>query len=173
MDGREGDAMATLVSFAGLPGSGKSTVSRALSVATGAVHLRIDEIDAAIWALDPDRDIGPESYHIAAALAASNLELGHTTIVDCVNPWKVTREIFSGAAKRAEMPFLGVETTCSDPVEHRARVEGREMDVPGLKTPGWQKVLSRDYTPWVGADVRLDTAKLSVAEAVAEIERRL
>ena len=73
MDGREGDAVATLVSFAGLPGSGKSTISRALSVATGAVYLRIDEIDAAIWALDPDRDIGPESYHIAAALAASNL----------------------------------------------------------------------------------------------------
>ncbi len=165
--------MATLISFAGLPGTGKSTISRALSVATGAVYLRVDEIDAAIWAIDPDRDIGPESYHIAAALAASNLELGHTVIIDCVNPWDVTREIFTAAAKRAQARFLGVETSCSDPATHRARVEEREMDVPGLEKPGWQKVLARDYTPWSAADVKLDTAKLNVVEAVAEIERRL
>ncbi|OOY05944.1 hypothetical protein BMI87_07625 [Thioclava sp. F28-4] len=165
--------LATLISFAGLPGTGKSTISRALSVATGAVYLRIDEIDAAIWAIDPDRDIGPESYHIAAALAASNLDLGHTTIIDCVNPWEITREIFTAAAKRSKASFLGVEAICSDPVTHRARVEGREMDVPGLEKPDWQKVLSRDYTPWAAADVKLDMARLPVSDAVAEIERHL
>lgn len=165
--------MATLISFAGLPGSGKSTISQALSVSTGAVYLRIDEIDAAIWAIDPNRDIGPESYRIAAALAASNLELGHTTIVDCVNPWEITREIFTDAAKRSKTRFIGVETVCSDPVMHRARVEERKMDVPGLKKPDWRKVLSRDYTPWAAANVKLDTAKLNVADAVAEIERHL
>ncbi|WP_201152111.1 hypothetical protein [Rhodovulum sulfidophilum] len=47
------------------------------------------------------------------------------------------------------------------------------MDVPGLEKPDWQKVLSRDYTPWAAADVKLDTAKLNVGEAVAEIERHL
>ncbi|WP_204360867.1 hypothetical protein [Nitratireductor sp. OM-1] len=56
---------------------------------------------------------------------------------------------------------------------HRARVEGREMDVPGLEKPDWQKVLSRDYTPWAAADVKLDMAGLSVPDAVAEIERHL
>ena len=165
--------MTTLISFAGLPGTGKSTISRALSIATGAVYLRIDEIDAAIWAIDPNRDIGPESYHIAAALAASNLELGHTTIIDCVNPWEITRDIFTVAAKRSNVRFLGVETTCSDTATHRARVEGREMDVPGLEKPDWQKVLSRDYAPWNSADVNLDMAKLTVTEAVAEIQRYL
>lgn len=168
-----GVILTILISFAGLPGTGKSTISRALSVATGAVYLRIDEIDAAIWAIDPDRDIGPESYHIAAALAVSNLGLGHTAIIDCVNPWDMTRAIFADAAKRAGVRLLGVETQCSDPAMHRARVEGREMDVPGLEKPDWQKVLSRDYTPWFAADVKLDTAKLNVAEAVAEIERHL
>ena len=74
-------ARAVLISFAGLPGTGKTTIAKHLSLTTGAVYLRVDEIDAAIWAIDPDRDIGPESYHIAASLAASNLMLGHQ--VDC------------------------------------------------------------------------------------------
>ncbi|WP_119307150.1 AAA family ATPase [Cohaesibacter haloalkalitolerans] len=165
--------MAVLISFAGLPGTGKSTIAQALSIATGAVYLRIDEIDAAIWNLDPDRDIGPESYHIAAALAASNLQLGHTTIIDCVNPWDITRQIFFDAATRAGARLLGVETHCSDLAMHQMRVEDREMDVPGLNKPGWQQVLARDYTPWATADLKLDTTALSVVDAVSEIEKRL
>ncbi|TNE65262.1 MAG: hypothetical protein EP336_12595 [Rhodobacteraceae bacterium] len=162
-----------LMSFAGLPGTGKTTIARHLSQTTGAVYLRVDEIDAAIWAIDPDRDIGPESYHIAAALAASNLALGHRVIVDCVTPWAITRKIFTEAATRARVRLLGIETRCSDPLVHRARVEERIIDVPGLEKPDWQKVMSRDYTPWDKADLRLDTAQLSVMQAVAEIEARL
>ena len=99
--------------------------------------------------------------------------MGHTTIVDCVNPWAITREIFTDAAKRSKTRFIGVETVCSDPVMHRARVEERKMDVPSLKMPDWRQVLSRDYTPWAAANVKLDTAKLSIAEAVSEIEKHL
>jgi predicted kinase len=166
-------ALAALISFAGLPGTGKSTIARALAAATGAVYLRIDAIDAAIWAIDPDRDIGPESYHIAAALAASNLALGHSVIGDCVNPWDVTRQIFAEAARQAEAKLLRVEIQCSDPALHRMRVEGREMDVAGLDKPDWQAVVARDYTPWLEADVRIDTAAIEVAAAVAKIVKRL
>ena len=165
--------MAVLISFSGLPGTGKSTVARALSRETGAVYLRIDAIDAAIWARDPDRDIGPESYHISAALAVSNLEIGHDTIVDCVNPWDLTRAIFTDAAMRAGARFLGVETRCSDAAVHRARIEQRKAEVPGLKLPDWQAVLDRDYTPWDTADVRLDTSRLGVADSVERITRTL
>ncbi|WP_138468275.1 AAA family ATPase [Poseidonocella sp. HB161398] len=165
--------MAVLVAFAGLPGTGKSTIARALSVAAGAVYLRVDEIDAAIWALDPGRDIGPESYHVAAALAASNLELGHAAIIDCVNPWPLTRAIFSAAAERAGVPMLGVETICADRAEHRRRVETRATGVPGLAMPDWAAVEARDYEPWEAADLRIDTGITGVAEAVAAIRSRL
>jgi predicted kinase len=165
--------LAVLVSFAGPPGSGKSTIARQLSIRTGAVYLRIDEIDAAIWARHPDRDIGPDSYHIAAALAASNLGLGHTTIIDCVNPWALTRDIFAAAAKRAGVRLLGVEISCSDAAAHRQRVEGRELDVPGLTKPSWQEVISLDYCPWIEADLKIDTAIASVDEAVSAIIGRL
>lgn len=161
--------MATLVSFAGLPGTGKTTIARRLSRATGAVYLRVDEIDAAIWALEPGRDIGPESYHIAAALAASNLELGHDAIIDCVNPWTITRDIFAAAAGRAHAALLAVEIVCSDEATHRLRVESREADVPGLVALDWQQVVSRDYTPWQEADLRIDTASVSADDAVTRI----
>lgn len=165
--------MAVLIAFAGLPGTGKSTIARALSVATGAVFLRIDEIEARIRAREPARDIGPEGYEIAAALAASNLALGHNAITDCVNPWPLTRAIFAEAARRGGARMLGVETRCSDAALHRARVEGRAADVPGLVLPTWQKVLERDYQPWEAADVRLDTARLTVPQAVAAIVAHL
>ncbi|MBL0930850.1 MAG: AAA family ATPase, partial [Alphaproteobacteria bacterium] len=68
--------MAVLIAFAGLPGTGKSTIAKLLARAIGAVYLRVDAIEGALRSLDPGRAIGPEGYDIAAALAVSNLETG-------------------------------------------------------------------------------------------------
>jgi len=35
----------------------------------------------------------------------------------------------------------------------------------GLELPDWQAVERRDYAPWPEADLRLDTAQLTAAEA--------
>lgn len=40
--------MVTLVVFAGLPGSGKSSIARGLARSIGAIWLRIDSIEDAI-----------------------------------------------------------------------------------------------------------------------------
>jgi len=162
--------LAKLISFAGLPGVGKTTIARLLSQATRAVYLRVDEVEAAIRRLHPERDIGPEGYHVAAALAASNLELGHDAIIDCVNPWTITREMFAAAAGRAGVCILGVEVFCSDLSVHRRRVESRTADIPGHVQPDWQKVVSRDYTSWLEADLRIDTAHSSPDDAVRLIQ---
>ncbi|MGE4372835.1 MAG: AAA family ATPase [Xanthobacter sp.] len=161
--------MACLIAFSGLPGAGKSTIAKAVARTSGAFLLRVDEIDAAIWALDPQRDIGPESYHIAAALAVSNLRLGHSVIADCVNPWPLTRAIFTSAAERACCAFLGIEVICSDPAVHKKRVEERVSDIIGLKVPDWATVMQRDYKPWPEAQLHLDTARLDVKAAVERI----
>lgn len=163
----------TLYCLAGLPGTGKTTIAQLLARQSGAVYLRVDEIDAAIWRLAPDRDIGPESYHIAAALAASNCELGHDAVVDCVNPWPETRRIFAEAAGRAGARLAAVEVVCSDPAVLRARLEGRDSALPGQIRRDWLLEMSRDYIPWDDADVRLDTAVLAQEDGVRRIRLAL
>ncbi|ETW14115.1 hypothetical protein ATO8_04456 [Roseivivax marinus] len=165
--------MPALISFAGLPGTGKSTVGRHLAAATGAAFLRVDEIEAVMRARDPGREIADESYRIAAALAVSNLRLGNSAIIDCVNPWPLTRDIFSDAARQAGARFLGVELRCDDRSQHRRRVEGRVLDIPGGFKPTWAEVQERDYVTWTDAAVRIDTAACDPDAAVRVILKAL
>lgn len=65
--------MTLLVVFAGLPGSGKSVLSRGVADALGATYLRIDSIESAIVAtLTPFKD-NPVGYVIAERVAADQL----------------------------------------------------------------------------------------------------
>jgi predicted kinase len=165
--------MPVLIAFAGLPGTGKSTIARLLAREIGAVYLRIDTIEGALRSLDPGREIGPEGYDIAAALAVSNLEIGRDAIVDCVNPWPLTRDGFRQAARRAQAEFLGVEIVCADPLLHRRRLESRTNDLPGVPKVEWTAVLARDYRAWDDADIRVDTSLSTAQEAAQTLASRV
>ncbi len=70
-------------------------------------------------------------------------------MVDCVNPWMLTRDAWD-LAREAEARLVEVEIVCSDTAEHRARVEGRAPQIPGLRLPDWAGAgarLSRMDTP--------------------------
>lgn len=162
-----------LIVFGGLPGGGKTTIARALAGRISASHLRIDAIEQAMRdALGLGADVGPAGYGVAMAVAAGNLGGGRAVVADCVNPVAATRAAWVAVARRAGVPILQVEVICSDPAEHRRRVEGRASDIPGLVQPDWAAVMARHYEPWAGADLMLDTARLSVGTAVATVERR-
>ncbi|MBT2372556.1 AAA family ATPase [Pseudomonas fluorescens] len=162
-----------LIVFSGLPGTGKTTIAQALALQTGAVYLRIDSIEQAI--LDAGvliRDVGSSGYRAANALALSNLRLGHKVIADCVNPVCESRNDWSETAKRAGVPLVNIEVTCSDQQEHRRRVETRKSDIPGLTPPSWQSVMNHEYEPWMGTPFIIDTAQVSAIEAVTMITRK-
>lgn len=159
--------MSKLIVFAGLPATGKSSIARQLARRTGAIWLRIDSMDQAIWNSDTaPRDLQDWTYRAAQAVAADNLALGHDVIADCVNDWQVARQGWDAAARRAGARALWLEVVCSDVVEHRRRVETRASDIAGLQLPDWDAVSGREYHAWDRDRVRIDTAHQSLEECV-------
>ncbi|MFY0679310.1 MAG: AAA family ATPase [Thalassovita sp.] len=166
--------MASLVIFAGLPGTGKSTIARHLAPEVPAFWLRIDAIEQALRsARNATTDLGLEGYQVGAALAHANLTAGLTVIADSVNPIPLTRALWDRTAHTADANMCRIEVICSDPQKHRHRVENRHPDIAGLNLPNWDAVQSRHYHPWPEADLQLDTAHLTPTEAVETILHQL
>jgi predicted kinase len=157
-----------LIIFSGLPGTGKTTLARRLASRVNAVYIRADTMETALRN-GGIKDIGGLGYMVGYALAKENLSLGNTVVADSVNPWQLTRDAWRSAAKDAGKTFVDVEIVCSDPGEHRRRVEERENDIEGLKPPTWEEVQSRDYHPWADPRIQIDTATLTIEEALEKL----
>jgi predicted kinase len=160
-----------LIVLSGLPGVGKTAISRELARAIGAVHLRIDSIEQAMRAAG--WRVEGQGYEVAHAVALDNLTLGRTVIADCVNPWPLTRGAWRAVGTRAGVRVVEVEVVCADVAEHRRRVESRAADIEGHQLPAWKDVVERDYRPWTSARLVIDTARTSVVESVRAITERL
>lgn len=166
--------MALLIAFAGLPGSGKSAIAQELALRTGAIWLRVNSIEQAIRdsGVVPG-DLRDAGYRAAQAVALDNLRLGRDVIADCVNDWKIARDGWQAAGLRAGVEVVWVEIVCSDPDEHRRRVETRAPEVPGLELPDWEAVVGRDYHDWDRERLVVDTAARSLENSVELVLARL
>lgn len=157
-----------LVIFAGLPGTGKSTLARALAEAEGFSYLRIDSIEQALRD-DGITQIEGRGYAAAYAIAADNLKLGLGVVADSVNPIALTRNAWRAVAAHTGVPAIDIEIICSDPAEHRRRLETRDPGIPGLQRVTWAEVEARDYEPWDRARIVIDTAGRDIATCTAEL----
>lgn len=159
-----------LIVFAGLPGTGKTTISRAVAQALAATHLRVDIIEQAIRdACVLAGPVGASGYAVAQALAVANLSDGRIVVADCVNPIAASREGWRAVAVRSAMRLVEVEVVYSDAEEHRRRVEGRVSDIHGLVPPSWEAIQRPDYEPWDRPRLVIDSAALSPSQAVAAV----
>jgi predicted kinase len=158
-----------LIVFGGLPGSGKTSVSQALARRFAATYLRIDAIEQTLKAAGI-ADVGASGYAVANALAEANLKLGGVIVADCVNPVAASRQGWRGVAARTSAQLLEIEVVCSDPLEHRRRVEGRSPDIAGHVLPTWGEAVAHHFEPWTGDHLVLDTAIMSVADAASRAE---
>jgi len=169
-----GGRLTMLIVIGGLPGTGKTTIARKMAARWSAAYLRIDVVEEAIRAAGvPAAEVGPAGYLAANALAASNLTNGLAVVADCVNPVRESREGWRRTATSVGARIVEIEVVCSDPTEHRRRVETRQTDVDGLILPTWREVLERDYTPWEEPHLVIDSARFTPDEAIAIIERHI
>jgi len=148
--------------LAGLPASGKTTLSQLLASRLGAAHLRIDTIEQALRDLC-STDVMSEGYRLAYRIAADILRSQVSVVADSCNPLPATRRAWEQVARNAGARPVNIEVVCSDPREHRRRVETRTATVPGLRIPTWQEVTAREYHAWTTSRIVIDTAQQSAA----------
>ncbi len=161
-----------LIIFGGLPGTGKTTISKELAKRLKAVYIRVDTLEQTLKNLEGYPDslvIGSEGYVISYAIAKENLSLDLDVVADSVNPIAITRHDWRQVAKETNSHFIEIELICSDKKEHQDRVEGRVADIDGHKLPRWKDVLNRDYEPWESISMVVDTSKYTVDESVQKI----
>jgi len=84
-----------IIQIIGLPGSGKTTLAKALKERTNAIHLNADEVRADISSdLGFSLDARYEQARRLGAMARLLSKQGHLVIVDFVCPTNKTREAF-------------------------------------------------------------------------------
>jgi aminoglycoside phosphotransferase family enzyme/predicted kinase len=129
-----------LVTVAGLSGTGKSAVSRALGAEVGAAPgariLRSDVLRKRLAQVPPERKL-PASlysplasrtvYALLADLAGWHLAHGTAVIADAVAAWLDQRDAIARAAVHAHVPFVGLWLEAAEDIR-LDRVCAREAD---------------------------------------------
>jgi predicted kinase len=167
--------MGTLAVFAGLPGVGKSTLAERVGTALPAAVFAVDTVDFTMAAYDvTEPRPGYAAYGVVAALAETQLRMGHHVIIDAVNPVKAARQLWVELAERLDVPLRVVEVVCGDDAEHRRRVEHRyaarahdarptappaALERTKGYIPDWVRVVERqaEYEPYLGPRLVVDT----------------
>lgn len=145
--------MRKLIIFAGLPGTGKTTLAKKISAKLGYFYLRVDCIEAPFAITNSKAGEQGEGYEALINLAYENLTLGHNVIIDTVNPLHASRKMFNQLAARTGVEIIQFELKIKDALIHKSRIENRKSDIHGMKCPSWEDVIKREYEEW---DIALD-----------------
>ncbi|MBR1195710.1 ATP-binding protein [Bradyrhizobium sp. AUGA SZCCT0240] len=165
-----------LIVMAGLPGSGKSTLAEGLSRHFSLPLLSVDPIEAAMWRGGLLRDqTGIAAYEVAQALAAEQLRLNHSVLIDAVNPVESPRAAWRKLAAKYRADLKIIECICVDQAIHRRRIDARIRNIEGMAEIDWARVEQRraEYEAWTDARLTLDASAEPADRLLAEAIRYL
>jgi predicted kinase len=160
-----------LIILAGLPGSGKSTLAEGLSRHFSLPLFSVDPIEATMWRAGLSRDqTGIAAYEIAQTLADEHLRLGHSVLIDAVNPVEAPRAAWRRLAAKYQADLKIIECVCADQATHRRRIEARVRNIDGMAEVSWARVEQRcaEYEAWTDARLTLDTSVQPPERLLAE-----
>jgi len=153
---------ARLVVFAGLPGTGKSTLARVAGDLLRCPVYSKDEVHATLLrsGLSYER-AGWMAHHLITMLAQNQLRTRQSAVLDSVTAHQQMRDDWFSLAAREQAVFCGVECVCSDADLHRERLTGRGATIPGWRAIHWEDVaeVAGRYEAWTGEHLVLDAAQ--------------
>ncbi len=154
--------------FSGLPGVGKTTLSKALAIQYHAAFFRIDTIEHGIKELC-NFSVQSEGYRLTEKIVKDNLLIGSNVVIDCCNPYEFIRKEWSDLGLECNAENIRIEIVCTDKKEHKERVGKRESDIQGFEVPSWEEVEAREYEAWEIDVIRVETSGRSEEESIKEL----
>ena len=163
----------TLFIFSGLPGTGKTTLSKKYAALYKLPYFRLDTIEHGLREVC-SINVQGEGYRLAYRIVEENLLLGNNVVVDCCNPIQLTRNEWQEIAVKANSDYLNIEITCTDKRVHRERSEYRKNDIKGFELPSWNEIERREYHEWNEERIRIDTSnnteEVSFKELITKVK---
>jgi len=161
-----------LIVFSGLPATGKTTLARELVKVLKAAYFRLDTIEHGIKELC-SYNVQGEGYRLSYRMAADNLALGNDVIIDCCNPWKLTRDEWDKMAKDNNANIINIEIKCGNTIEYKERVENRINDIEGFVLPTWEEIENGMYEEWDRERIIIDTTDKTKEECLKELKSKI
>ncbi len=170
--------MKKLIIISGLPGSGKSTVAEGVAERLSLPVFSVDPIESSIIkaGIEKSFETGYAAYLVAETLAAEQLHLGTSVVIDAVSGVKPAREMWRNLSKEHSAKLVIIECFLDEEL-HKQRLAARVRNLYGFDEITWDDVQKRkkEYLPWEEERLVLDTSgspESNVQEALEYINSR-
>jgi adenylate kinase family enzyme len=147
-----------MIVIGGVPGTGKSTLAKALSKELNIPAFSKDELEAAVSrkGLCNNKEMRGVGFEIMAVLAKNQIENNNSAIFDFIAS---KSRVIEQWPELLESEIKYIECICSDEETHKKRIQSRNRNIDGWYELVWEDVLpiKRGFQPLMTKRLILDS----------------